>query len=91
MRKFNFKNVTKGTWIRTVLLYVALVLQFFVFFGNHTDKMTGLFSCVLTAVSAVWAWWMNNSFTEKAQEADILLLDESMTEILIESEMSDDE
>ena len=91
MRKFNFKNVTKGTWIRSVLLFSAIVLQFFVFFGNQTDKITGLLSCMLTAVSAIWAWWMNNSFTDKAQEADILLHDESVTEILIESEMGYDE
>ena len=27
----------------------------------------------MTVIGSVWAWWKNNSFTEKAQKADNVL------------------
>ena len=27
----------------------------------------------LTVIGSIWAWWKNNSFTDKAQNADKLL------------------
>lgn len=75
MKKINLKGVSVQTWIRTAVLIFALINQAFVMFGI-TDKEIDLKSWssfatyILTAVSAVWSWWKNNSFTECAQNAD---------------------
>ncbi len=75
MNKINFKSVDKKTWVRTAVLLVSLINQALVIFGITNKKIdeesfTCFASYMLTAVSAVWSWWKNNSFTEKAQEAD---------------------
>ena len=96
MKNLNLKGVTAQTWVRTLVLVIALISNLLVVIGKRTeeidmDKTTELLTYILTLVSSVWAWWKNNSFTEKAQEADAILHDTGTDEILIESEMSDDE
>jgi SPP1 family holin len=34
------------------------------------DTLTYYISFIFTAISAVWSWWKNNSFTKNAQKAD---------------------
>lgn len=78
MKKFNLKNVSIQTWVRTGILLFALINQALVIFGV-SDKQISLDSWAsystyaLTVVSAIWSWWKNNSFTDKAQEADKML------------------
>ena len=96
MKKLNLKGVTVQTWVRTLVLVIALVSNLLVVIGKRTeeidmDKTTEVLTYILTLVSSVWAWWKNNSFTGKAQEADAILHDAGTDEILIESEMGDDE
>lgn len=96
MKKLNLKGVTVQTWVRTLVLVIALVSNLLVVIGKRTeeidmDKTTEVLTYLLTLVSSVWAWWKNNSFTDKAQEADAVLNDDGTNEILIESEMTDDE
>ena len=67
--------MSKGTIIRTVLLVLALVNQLLAVFGIsplplEDETMTELLSLGFTAVTAIAAWWKNNSFTKKAQAAD---------------------
>lgn len=75
VRKINLKRVTKDTWIRTIVLILALGNQGMVLFGKDTkvvpdsvwyEYVSWLFTIVSTAVS----WWKNNSFTDRAQNAD---------------------
>lgn len=78
MKKLNFKGVSVQTWVRTAVLIIALVNQALVVFGISENEIeletwTQYASYALTAVSAIWSWWKNNSFTQKAQEADTLL------------------
>lgn len=78
MKKINLKGVTVQTWVRTAVLIIALVNQALVIFGISNNEIeleewTQYASYALTAVSAIWSWWKNNSFTQKAQEADTLL------------------
>ena len=78
MKKLNLKGVTLETWTRTIVLIIALFSQFLVVFGKATktidiEQWTVYVSYVTTAIASVWAWWKNNSFTNKAQEADKLL------------------
>ena len=78
MNKINLKSVDKSTWIRTAVLLAALINQALVIFGITNKKLdeesfTCFASYLLTAASSVWSWWKNNSFTQKAQEADGVL------------------
>lgn len=75
MNKVNLKGVELSTWIRTAVLLVAILNQALVIFGitektADTDTITHYVSFAFTALSSVWAWWKNNSFTQKAQKAD---------------------
>lgn len=67
--------MTKGTIIRTVLLVLALVNQVLAAFGIsplplENETVTTLVSLGFTVVTALVAWWKNNSFTKEAQAAD---------------------
>ncbi|MDD6703046.1 MAG: phage holin [Clostridiaceae bacterium] len=78
MNNFNFKGVTIQTWVRTIVLIIALIGQLLVILGRKTeainiDQWTEYVTYAVTAISSVWAWWENNSFTRKAQEADNIL------------------
>jgi SPP1 family holin len=69
---------TKSTIVRTVVLVVMLINQLLAAFGKSplpfSDEEVDTFvSTVLTAVSALWAWWKNNSFTKAALKADEVL------------------
>ena len=75
MNKINLKGVDSSTWLRTVVLLAALLNQALVIFGitekeADIDTITQYVSFAFTAVTAVWTWWKNNSFTSIAQKAD---------------------
>jgi SPP1 family holin len=78
MKKFNLQGISSGTWIRTIVLILALINQALIMFGKSTkqidvDEWVKYATYGLTTVSALWAWWKNNSFTDKAQDADKIL------------------
>ena len=78
MKNINLKGVSKQTWVRTVVLALALVNQALVMFGvtDHEVELetwTRYATYAFTVISAIWSWWKNNSFTQKAQEADTVL------------------
>lgn len=82
MKKLNLKSVSADTWIRTAVLLIALINQGFVLTGAakktvDIDTLTCYASYILTACSALWSWWKNNSFTKKAQQADCFLHSET--------------
>lgn len=69
------KKIETGTIIRTVLLGIALLNQILIVAGKSplpfTQEETAQgISMIVTAVASLWAWWKNNSFTQKAIEAD---------------------
>ena len=71
-------NITVGTVTRTLCLLVALVNQILVVFNKsplpiEDENLANLISTVTTIVTAVIAWWKNNSFTKEAIEADATL------------------
>lgn len=68
-------KIEAGTIIRTVLLVVALVNQVLTLTGHSVlpvsdEQLTELISTMFTVVTALVAWWKNNSFTSKAIAAD---------------------
>lgn len=71
-------KVTKGTIARTVILALALVNQVLTATGKNViniadEDINALISTVFTIVTAIAAWWKNNSFTKAAIEADEIL------------------
>ena len=76
--KLNIRGVTKATWVRTIVLLVALINQGLTMFGVNPlpvneSEVYAIATLIVTIASAVWAGWKNNSFTAAAQEADSVL------------------
>lgn len=68
-------NISTGTIIRTICLALALVNQLLSATGHavlpiEDEQIEALITTGVTVVSAVIAWWKNNSFTKPAILAD---------------------
>ena len=68
-------KISKETIVRTVVLVLVLVNQILTATGKNPlpfseDAMYEGISAVFTAAASLWAWWKNNSFTDKAIQAD---------------------
>lgn len=73
-------QITSGTTARTVILILALVNQVLTTTGHSVinisdENINTLISTGFTIVSAIIAWWKNNSFTQAA-----IMTDEVMKE-----------
>ena len=71
-------KITKETIIRTIVLLVALTNQVLTSLGKNplpfSDELVyEAASLFVTIAAAGWAWWKNNSFTQKALRADAYL------------------
>ena len=71
-------NINASVWVRTAVLAVALINQLLTVFGIHPlpfsdEQIYEGISMLFTAVSALWAWWKNNSFTAAARQGDRLM------------------
>lgn len=74
-------HVKADTIARTVVLFLALANQVMVAVGwspieLDENNVYTLVSTIATLVTAVWAWWKNNSFTKAAIKADEVLKEE---------------
>ena len=74
-------KVSAGTIARTLCLCLALVNQILTATGHgiinvSNDDINTLISTGFTVVSAVVAWWKNNSFTQSALKADEVMKEE---------------
>ena len=79
----NKMNVTTGTIARTIILALALVNQILTAAGHgikniSDDDVNTLISTIFTVVSAVAAWWKNNSFTQSALKADEVMREDKL-------------
>jgi SPP1 family holin len=68
-------KIDKFTIIRTFILVLALINQVMAAAGHSIiniddETVTNLVSTVFTVITAVIAWWKNNSFTKPALQAD---------------------
>ena len=68
-------KTTKGTIVRTIVLFVAVINHFLTLSGHSVlpfdeDSVNEIVSTVFRAVVSIWTWWKNNSFTPAAKEAD---------------------
>lgn len=69
------KKIEKGTIVRTTVLCFALLNQILTVSGRNPlpftqEEVEQGISMAITVVAALWSWWKNNSFTQKAIEAD---------------------
>lgn len=69
------KKVKKETVIRTTILVLAIINNGLALFNKSPlpiddETVVNVVSFVFTTASALWAWWMNNSFTYNAIRAD---------------------
>ncbi|SDL80552.1 phage holin [Sediminibacillus halophilus] len=68
----------KGTWIRTVVLALALVNQVLVMFSKSplpidSEMAEQITASIFTVVTSVYAWFKNNYVTKKGkQQRDVL-------------------
>ncbi len=78
-------TVTPGTIARTLILALALINQILTASGHSIiavsdDDINTLITTGFTVVSALLAWWKNNSFTRPALKADEVLREEKQCE-----------
>ena len=71
----NKMNITSGTIARTIILILAIVNQILTATGHNVinisdESVNTLISTGFTIVTAIVAWWKNNSFTQSALKAD---------------------
>lgn len=72
------KTITPGTWARSICFLLALINEGLAVFGKDKipfveDDVYQFVSMLATVITGAIAWWKNNSFTKKAQQADIYL------------------
>ena len=68
-------EITKSTIARTIILFLALVNQLLSASGHpvipiEDATVETLVSTAITIITALVAWWKNNSFTEAARIGD---------------------
>mgnify|MGYP003447756978 FL=1 len=71
-------KISAGTIARTIILALALINQLLTATGHNVinvadEDINMLVSTVFTIVTAIIAWWKNNSFTKAAIEADAVM------------------
>ncbi|KIL17837.1 phage holin [Bacillus safensis] len=85
------KNFDKGTVIRTVLLFMALINQTLILFGKpilpiSEDQVTSLAetlylagSMIFTIATTLAAWFKNNYVTDKGKQQKEVLKQKGLT------------
>ena len=68
-------KITPGTIARTIVLFLALLNQILAMCGVQTipigeEDINTLIATGFTIVTALLAWWKNNSFTQAAIRGD---------------------
>lgn len=68
----DLNNVSKETWIRTIALLLAIVNKLLVIKGISpipidSEQVVSAISDLLLIITALIAWWKDNSFTVIAQ------------------------
>lgn len=69
------EKISAGTIARTIVLALALINQILSLNGIQVipisdEDINAIVSTLWTVIASVIAWWENNSFTQKAIQAD---------------------
>lgn len=73
-------KISAGTIARTAVLALALLNQILTATGHNIinisdEDVNTLISTIFTIITALIAWWRNNSFTQSALKADEVMKD----------------
>lgn len=68
-------NTSNETIVRTIVLFIMVINAFCSLMGwtpiqIQEETIYQIVSAIGVVISAIWAWWKNNSFTSAAQQAD---------------------
>lgn len=75
----NVPKISKGTIIRTIILFIAMVNGILAMFGQQllpigegeveiaVNAVYAAISAIAVIVATALAWWKNNDFTKKAR------------------------
>ena len=79
-------DIDKGTFIRTIVLAVALINQFLTAFGltkipGTSDEQILVVSTIFTTVTAIIAWFKNNYLTAKGKKQKEVLQKNGLTNV----------
>ena len=71
-------KIKKGTIIRTACLVLSIINYALTVAGKsplpiESETLTEVISFIFTTCASVSSWWYNNSFTQKAIEADEMM------------------
>ena len=71
-------HITPGTIVRTIVLGVAILNKILTYFGKpiinlDSALLSEFISDAWLIISAVTAWWKNNSFTLPALAGDVIM------------------
>lgn len=71
-------KIKKGTIIRTSCLVLAIINNALAIAGKsplpiESETLTEVIAFTFTTATSLVAWWKNNSFTQKAIEADEMM------------------
>lgn len=71
-------KVSSGTIARTIVLAIALINQLLTAFGYNVidisdETINTLVGTIFTVVASLVAFWKNNSFTQEALKADVVM------------------
>ena len=71
-------KVSIGTWIRTIGLVIASINMILTGFGYNPipfseEEVYTVLSTIIEGAFIIIAWWKNNSFTQAAKRADIVM------------------
>ena len=91
-------HITPGTIVRTIVLGVAILNKILTYFGRpiinlDSALLSEFISDAWLIISAVTAWWKNNSFTAPALAGDVIMRmmrNGTLTEADDEEEESDE-
>lgn len=77
-------NLDKGTLIRTIVLFIALINQLLVSFNLYeipgtTEDWTNFLSFALTGITSTIAWFKNNYVTAKGKQQKEVLKEKNLT------------
>lgn len=71
-------KITKGTIVRTVMVFMVVVNFILNKFGispinTNQNAIANVVETVISVLSVLFAWWYNNSFSSFAKKADNFL------------------
>ena len=79
-KTINMEGVSPESWARTIFLMIALINQVLAVLGKGQIEIAEstiyqICTLIATVISAIMAWWKNNSFSKSAQVADVVMHD----------------